>query len=480
MSNINKVGNLITNDYELTNKLFKNSEVLSATKLDEAPYVERSNPKEGTYIIKLDKTQANTSLYNSFLEALEDGLMWRTHTVKTPTLEEFINRKYEDGRKIGKQLAKDNCPQYVIDYFSSIEILEEKEVCLTITGAPQFMIGVSAFSNNEWDSYSGSSCLDVTKSEGNQIHVLGLLTAPNFYVAFTHERPSQVTEVDVTPRIMETRVILFEDGNGDLHFNSKAYGSGKKDKVMIKKVLKDSGLCKGLVDTYIDEDYIDFDKDATNGLDSHTDSYLSDISNGEVKLGAKVYKDIFQPIEVGVRGAYDIELGLSKVLDSSNPNRVLASCPCCRPLAPNSEDGEVIKRHSVVADFHDYRTDDGGVLENVEIDLDANCPACGNERTVTIMRSERWSGGYYHYSNIPSTWGDAVGISRITDKYVSYEDQWYILDNLNMVKMLRTYGLYEEGTFHVNGKDFILIYDENQEVKKEEAVQQNNDMKFLF
>lgn len=459
MSNVTKLGNFIDDNMELTTKLFKGSEVLSSTKLEEVPYAPRSHKNEGTYLVKLSKEEANTGAYEMFIERLDDALYGRNHTVTVPTLQEFMNRKYDDGRKIGKQLAKDGCPSYMIDQFSAIEILEEKEVLLTISGASQFVIGVSAFSNNQWDSYSGSSCLDVTKDEGNQIHVLGLLTSPRFFVAFTHDNHEELSNVDSRPRIMETRVILFEDDNGNLHFNSKAYGQDNKAKVKLKKTLLESGLAKGLLNINIDEDYIYRDSSSPNGVDSDTDEYLSDMSKNGTDLRAKIFKNVFQPVEVGVRGAYDIELGQSLHLSKKSENEDVVTCPCCRPYV----DGEVQRRTMVVADFHDYRNDNGGTLNGVEIDLVNNCPACDGERFVTIERHGRWHGDDYLVSDIPSTWGDRVVVTKFEDGVVSYEDGWYILDNQNTVKMMRTYGLYDEGTFHVAGKDFILIYDHNQE-----------------
>lgn len=474
MSNYTKLGNFITNDYDFTNKLFEGSEVLSRTNLSEAPYVERSHVKEGTYSIKLGKEEANMGAYKSFLSELEDGLMFRSHTVKTPTFEEFLNRKYEDGRKIGKQLAKDGCPQFVIDKFSAIEIVEDKEIILTITGAPQFMIGVSAFSTNRWDSYSGSSCLDVTKDEGNQIHVLGLLTSPKFFVAFTHDSAEQLENMDNKQRIMNTRVILFEDENGELHFNSKAYGSGQSDKVMLKKALKETGLAKGVVDIYIDEDYLETDSMSENGLDYHSNDYLADISKGNVSLKAKLYENVFEPIEVGVRGAYDIKLGQSKIFeDTRKDNVVKASCPCCRPYV----DGLIQEVSMVTADFHDYRHDDGGVINGVELDLNERCPVCDNQRNVEIEYYSRW-GSEYQLSNIPSTWGDNVDIKEIDEDVVTYETGRWVYDSKTSINMLRTYGIYDEGTFHLRDGDFILIYDENEKSVKEEVKESNRS--FLF
>lgn len=460
--NFKKLGNLISKEYDMADDMIKSSKVLSKTNLSiQDVYKERSHEKEGTYIVTLSAEQINESIYDEFVDNLKHHIRYSDYVDSNfviPTINEFIERKYEDGRKIGKVMRKANVSDRLIDRFSEYDIVKSKDVYLTVTGAPQFMVGVSAFSTNNWDSYSGSSCLDVTKNEPNQIHVLGLLNSPRFLVAFTHDNPDQLT-LEENRRIMQTRVLLFIDDEGQLHYNYKAYGSTNIDKKMIRDCLSSTGIAVG-IDKYIDDDMID--EDDWN----YTMEYLSEVDES---YDIKVIENVFEPIKLNLTGHFKFT-GTSLFKDTSRENgEVVCTCPACQ--IPNDDKSAIVKEIDFSAFkplFHPDSTGHLG-LDNKRVEIE-KCFLCDGTKEITLEKQKYGFDDFYYHIKGKNSFGDHLSGSYSGGDTIRFYSE-YVKTDLT-VEYTVPVSMYPEGSFFDKDQnDFILIYKNAELVTEKEVVE---------
>ncbi|QIW89683.1 putative DnaJ domain-containing protein [Bacillus phage Izhevsk] len=115
-----------------------------------------------------------------------------------PTFEEWKTGKYsERGMKLGKTMRKAGFSQQLLDFYS-MQIKTEKELCLTVTSAPQFIAGMSYYCKlGTWDGFQGSSCQDVRHDDEEYCKNLGgALHDDKLFIGMLHENVDDLEDFE--------------------------------------------------------------------------------------------------------------------------------------------------------------------------------------------------------------------------------------------------------------------------------------------
>ena len=105
-----------------------------------------------------------------------------------PTITEWKTGKYsERGMKLNKAMRKAGFSQELLDFYSA-QIKTEKEVCLTVTSASQYIAGMSYYCELEtWDGFQGSSCQDPRHDDEEYcINLGGALHDNKLFIGMLH------------------------------------------------------------------------------------------------------------------------------------------------------------------------------------------------------------------------------------------------------------------------------------------------------
>lgn len=250
--NFTKVGSRIRNNFTMAKKMIRKSPVLSEMDLDiHQFYAERKDRSiEGTYEFDID---INESVAQNFLDWLLGTYDFRyTDKFYRPSLQELIDRKTVDGKRLARLWRSQGLDQFHIDRYSALNFTDdESKIYLTVTSAPHMVMGVSAFGSG-WGGYNGTSCLDFRFREPNQKHLLGLLSSDRVYVAFLHEGKDDFRNIKDPTKHSKAigRATLIMDDEGNLHANSKMYFNNNTTRDILRGVL--SEFCgKDIVDKEI-------------------------------------------------------------------------------------------------------------------------------------------------------------------------------------------------------------------------------------
>ncbi|UGO50854.1 hypothetical protein PQE70_gp001 [Bacillus phage vB_BanS_Nate] len=105
-----------------------------------------------------------------------------------PTITEWKTGRYsERGIKLNKAMRKAGFSQELLDFYSA-QIKTEKEVCLTVTSASQYIAGMSYYCELEtWDGFNGSSCQDPRHDDEEYcINLGGALHDNKLFIGMLH------------------------------------------------------------------------------------------------------------------------------------------------------------------------------------------------------------------------------------------------------------------------------------------------------
>lgn len=267
-----KVKNPVRNNFKMAEKMIKASPVLSEMKLDirqfYAPRKDRSI--EGTFEVEVD---LNRSVAQEFFDVIFHSDHFKDAYM--PTVDELVARKTSDGKRLARIWKSKGVPQYWLDRYSALNFTDENvKLYLTVSSAPQMIMGVSAFGKG-WGGFNGTSCLDFRFREPNQKHLLGLLSSSRVYVAFLHEGKDDFVSIKDPEKHSKAigRATLIMDDEGKVFYNTKLYFNNNTTRDILEKTLDDMfdldyKLTHWNVVGNVEEDY-DFDNDDFNSYAYH-------------------------------------------------------------------------------------------------------------------------------------------------------------------------------------------------------------------
>lgn len=180
---------------------------------------------------------------------LIDGLEQEAYNfINHLSLEEWSNRRTNDGKKLGKQLKKLGFSQKALDFDGSFERVSDAHYGLIFNPNYWARLGMSALANpNSWDGYAGTSCQDFRHDEADYPKFVLASTVNPFYVIQLIKLRDGEKVTDFTSyESMRNRLIartLCDSVDGRFRY-STLYGNTKTKKILrtYLEALFESGL----------------------------------------------------------------------------------------------------------------------------------------------------------------------------------------------------------------------------------------------
>lgn len=156
--------------------------------------------------------------------------------IRNITIEEWVNRRLSDGRKLGKRLKQLGFSQRAVDFDGSQERCSDARYGLIFNPNYWARLGMSSLANpDSWDGYNGTSCQDFRHDEADYSkHVLAS-TSNSFYVIqlirlFDRERLEDFTSYESMRDRLEARTLC--DFAGGRFRYSTMYGNNKSKLIL--------------------------------------------------------------------------------------------------------------------------------------------------------------------------------------------------------------------------------------------------------
>lgn len=221
-------------------------------------------------------------------------------TFELPTFENWKNNTYTIGKNIGKlsKVLGRTFGKEVLDFYTQ-QVKDEKQVYLTITSAPQFIVGMSYFAEmDSWDGYEGTSCQDPRHDTDMAENLAGSAHDNTLFVGLLHSSLEDLD--DMTDRLL-ARVVFryFELDDIPVLVPTTYYGNNKT-----KDLLHNALELLSEVNVY-SNNVLDGEDELTMKANGAYDYVL--MVEEEISITKEVEHEVECPICEGT-GTYEVEI----------------------------------------------------------------------------------------------------------------------------------------------------------------------------
>lgn len=300
---------------------------------------------------------------------------WQNNTIEVIEYNEYLGKDVSRTYKLGKYLKKCGVSDELILFYSQ-QIKSERDIYLTITGAPQYVAGMSNYAKaRSWDGYMGTSCMD-TRHQGNYcVQLAGALYDDRLHVAMLHERLDDLENMQ--DKLLARVIMRPVEYQGEMVLIPTRYYGNNETKAQLNtclKALRELGIYS--------LDVVEIEQD----------------------------HDEIEEIEMSANGSYEMEVTKTETMEEYVSEWVSCDCPLCGGGGDITREVELESRYASVTVECPMCEGSGNyetyVDETFEVEYEAT-------ETVEVYPYHDNEGDHYQYCEYDNTYTMAINVTMI-------------------------------------------------------------------